>query len=554
MFAKNKKNKNKGFVLVWAAISLLVFLGFAALAIDIAYFYHTKHQLQGAADAAALAGAALLKCENFNGSNVEQTEARNAAHEYAFKNIAASQSVDTKLNTGNDPNGDIVIGHWDGTNFTPDPGAPLQNGALINAVKVVGRRTSEPSTDIKVGDNPVSTFFGKIFNVSTVNISSKAVAQGCVKLAPIAINEYWMGNSPLGGTPGNCSEPAQSDPFTGGGGVLRRSPYGKDHVYPDSFVRPPCNSWLNNKCNPPSSNGNVAPFPTLSCDPNLNQTGPGQDPVLVNIVPNGPLPVGELNCIDRGPVGCDHTASNPCACDGRPSGMPRAGRVFAIVGKGAYQNSPGGDMHSLLNLDERIGYSLQTAGEQWYRVFGDTFTQIDNASPNPDKSIIAGYIASGIYPNTLPVSVTDGEVFQPNYYGVNLYTTNQPYASISFPSGMGLPALGQMMRAFYDGGNYSGGKYAPGEQIYVTVYDGIVDGAGAGDRRTTIVGFARVTIFGYSGNAELNLGPTGEPTVPPAAGNTNELTMYGYIERTEDFKLTYRELVRPEEGRSRLVQ
>ena len=46
--------------MILVAISLVVLIGFAALAIDIGYFYHTKNQLQGAADAAALAGAIRL--------------------------------------------------------------------------------------------------------------------------------------------------------------------------------------------------------------------------------------------------------------------------------------------------------------------------------------------------------------------------------------------------------------------------------------------------------------------------------------------------------------
>lgn len=65
-------------MLVLAALSLSVIKGFAVLAIDIGYYYHTKNQLQGAADAAALP---------------DETTARAEAVKYALMNIAAGAAV-----------------------------------------------------------------------------------------------------------------------------------------------------------------------------------------------------------------------------------------------------------------------------------------------------------------------------------------------------------------------------------------------------------------------------------------------------------------------------
>jgi len=83
---------NKGQILVLVALSLVVFIGFAALAIDVAYFYHTRHQLQGAADAAALAGAAELDA---NKPPNDQGDARSEAETFAAKNKAAGLDVRT---------------------------------------------------------------------------------------------------------------------------------------------------------------------------------------------------------------------------------------------------------------------------------------------------------------------------------------------------------------------------------------------------------------------------------------------------------------------------
>lgn len=49
----------KGVTAVYVALLISVFIGFAALAVDIGYLMVTKNELQNAADAAALAGAKI---------------------------------------------------------------------------------------------------------------------------------------------------------------------------------------------------------------------------------------------------------------------------------------------------------------------------------------------------------------------------------------------------------------------------------------------------------------------------------------------------------------
>jgi len=51
---------NKGVTAVVVALLMIVFLGIAALAVDIGYLKVSRSELQRAADAAALAGARML--------------------------------------------------------------------------------------------------------------------------------------------------------------------------------------------------------------------------------------------------------------------------------------------------------------------------------------------------------------------------------------------------------------------------------------------------------------------------------------------------------------
>lgn len=194
LFTKHiRRGNNRGIAVIYIALLIVPLVAFAGLAIDIGYMYVAKSQLQNAADAAALAGAAVLS-EGSKSTN--QPVARNEAWKIAcnnkmvpsgspvflVSNSANCSSPPTDLNnTNNDPDGDIILGHWDPiTGFTPG-----DNIAYVNAVKVVARRTSDtPVSNVKIGSNPVSIFFGKIFQLisgggtgwPTLNASAQAIA------------------------------------------------------------------------------------------------------------------------------------------------------------------------------------------------------------------------------------------------------------------------------------------------------------------------------------------------------------------------------------------
>lgn len=179
---------HKGVTLVLMALILVVLLILASLAIDIAYMYYTKNQLQVAADAAALAGAAQL--DQINTTSFVQAQARQQAWKFACKNKAAGSAVFLVTNldanggsncdlpplysnlngTLNSENGDIVVGNWNfQTRQFSTENISMSNP--INAVKITARRTGETP-----GMDRVGLFLGKIFGWSVMSVNAGAIA------------------------------------------------------------------------------------------------------------------------------------------------------------------------------------------------------------------------------------------------------------------------------------------------------------------------------------------------------------------------------------------
>lgn len=145
-FRRVIKRDRRGFAVVYLALMIVVLVGFVSLAVDLGYMYVTKGQLQNAADAGALAGAAM----NLGDS----TEVKQKAIEFAAKNKAAGDDVAIT-------EGDVTIGNWTSTatpRFSTDP---LRKP--INAVRVVARRTVAGASAADQGQ--VQLFFGKIFSL-----------------------------------------------------------------------------------------------------------------------------------------------------------------------------------------------------------------------------------------------------------------------------------------------------------------------------------------------------------------------------------------------------
>jgi Flp pilus assembly protein TadG len=167
-----KKLNNKGIAVVYLAILMIVLVGFVGLAVDIGYMYVAKGQLQNAADAAALAGAALL-----DGSNsTTQTAARDEAVKFALANTATGVPVtiandysNMLSNIATDGGNDITVGNWDPTQ------TPKYSTARtpVNALQVRARRTVSANSSAQ---RMVDVFFAKAFGWQKMAAAASAIA------------------------------------------------------------------------------------------------------------------------------------------------------------------------------------------------------------------------------------------------------------------------------------------------------------------------------------------------------------------------------------------
>lgn len=163
-----EKVKNQaGVTVVIVAIVLTVLIGFTALAVDVGYMYVTKNELQNVADASALAGAGYLgsiyetlsydeqQTHEFSRSNIV-----GVAQQVALKNQAAKMNISIN-------DADVTIGTWDGgTGTLAAMAAPIVGP---DAVRVIARRDGN-------ANGPILTFFARIFDIDTVDVSANATA------------------------------------------------------------------------------------------------------------------------------------------------------------------------------------------------------------------------------------------------------------------------------------------------------------------------------------------------------------------------------------------
>ncbi|HSU69759.1 MAG TPA: pilus assembly protein TadG-related protein [Tepidisphaeraceae bacterium] len=145
-----KTRISRGVISVWVALTVPLMVGVGGLALDTSYVVLTAHQLQNAADAAALAGA--IQVQN------STSQATTDAITYAGKNWAAGASV--QLATS-----DVVFGRYDQAKLTFTAG-----GTPYNAVQATARRTSTAP------GGSINLFFGPIFGVNTCDVSRTATA------------------------------------------------------------------------------------------------------------------------------------------------------------------------------------------------------------------------------------------------------------------------------------------------------------------------------------------------------------------------------------------
>jgi Flp pilus assembly protein TadG len=155
----------RGASLAIVAVGMTVFIGMAALAVDLGMLFTARSQAQRTADAAALAAASSLAL--YPG---DPGLARSAAEDIAARNTIMGQSVVVQ-------DGDVTF--------------PSQYRARVWVYRTTAR------------NDPVPTIFARILGINTVDVSAVAAAEAtpgskvdCV--LPIMLPDRWQDN---GGNP-----------------------------------------------------------------------------------------------------------------------------------------------------------------------------------------------------------------------------------------------------------------------------------------------------------------------------------------------------------------
>lgn len=137
----------RGAVLVFTALVIVVLLGMTALVVDMGRLFVVRAELQNAADSAAVAAASELP---------DPATAQVIALDYAALQHDGPGVIATPT--------DVEVGNWDYVNETF-----TANATPLNAVQVVTRRTAAYGNDVE-------NFFGAALGIARSNVSAIAVA------------------------------------------------------------------------------------------------------------------------------------------------------------------------------------------------------------------------------------------------------------------------------------------------------------------------------------------------------------------------------------------
>jgi len=192
-------NNQRGVAAIVVGVCLLMFLGFAALAVDVGYVMVSRNELQNIADAAALAGARKLGTiyEPMSLTEIKNYVCDRGTIVSIVKDVAQkNQTVGLEAPfVVNDT--DIKIGTWN-----PDLNAkPRLTETLVmpDAVRVTVRRDTTTN-------NSLATLFARILGNDAVDVSAVATAaltgDGTAEpgsVIPVGISSQWFRREPNGG-------------------------------------------------------------------------------------------------------------------------------------------------------------------------------------------------------------------------------------------------------------------------------------------------------------------------------------------------------------------
>ena len=173
------KNES-GAVAVYVAIGIVVFLGFAALTMDIAHLMSVKRELAKAAEAGALSGARGLWPQDLSTAASRDPNCTNGA------SVALATTTKNRVESANLITGEVTaeVGRWDYATKVFTPG----NNSSANGVRVTTHR------------NNVQMFLAQVLGQTSKNMQATAVAVMDFANAvgkgslPIAVNLPKIGN------------------------------------------------------------------------------------------------------------------------------------------------------------------------------------------------------------------------------------------------------------------------------------------------------------------------------------------------------------------------
>jgi Flp pilus assembly protein TadG len=158
---KRSSTPQKGAVTVLVALTLPVLLGVGALAVDLAYLYVVRNELQNDADAAAMAGA--RKLFTTGASALDWSGAATTASSAISLNRAAGHGL---------ADGQVLTGYWDTT----------QTSKGLQSLPMTPGVNDAPAVQVTLGktdgqnQGPVRTFFASIWGVYAKPVRVTAVA------------------------------------------------------------------------------------------------------------------------------------------------------------------------------------------------------------------------------------------------------------------------------------------------------------------------------------------------------------------------------------------
>lgn len=191
------KINDRGVTAIVIALLMLVFLGVAALAVDVGYLYMARNQLQNAADAAALAGARQLGYlfkNHINGADAQGTlqEPNITGNPDGVKTVAIATAKANKVTASEleTTDIDVKIGRW---SFVDKK--LTETNDRPRAVQVHTHRQNT---------HGIGTFFARLLGRDVVDVSAIATATllpvpSGTPEAPFVIAQDWF--------TWNCSTP-----------------------------------------------------------------------------------------------------------------------------------------------------------------------------------------------------------------------------------------------------------------------------------------------------------------------------------------------------------